>query len=107
MLSVVLGALVVGVAVWLNLLDDTIVDNNLAWALITAVLAWLVLLAIASRLGPVRPTFAEAGQRWAAAAVRFGPTALVGYIAGWVAVPAARRPLQQAVHAAVFAGAGA
>ena len=83
-----------------KLLDDTIIDNNLAWALFSGVLAWLVLLAVASRLGPISPTFAEAGQRWASAAVRFGPTALVGYVLGWILFPLRDDQLQQAVHAA-------
>ena len=60
--------------VWLKLLFDTIIDN-IPWALFSGFLAWLVLLAVASRLGPISPTFGEAGQRWASAAVRFGPTA--------------------------------
>ena len=89
-----------GLAVWLKLLDDTIIDNNLAWALFSGVLAWLVLLAVASRLGPISPTFGEAGQRWASAAVRFGPTALVGYVLGWILFPLRDDQLQQAVHAA-------
>ncbi len=87
MLNVVFTAVLVGLAFWLYLLDDTILDNNLAWAVVSGLLAWLILLAVARSLGPVRPTFAEAGARWASALRRFGPTALVGYVAGWVLWP--------------------
>jgi branched-chain amino acid transport system permease protein len=86
-LNVVFTVVLVGLAFWLYLLDDTIIDNNLAWALVSGLLAWVVLLAVASRLGPISPTFAEAGQRWASAGRRFGPTALVGYVLGWILWP--------------------
>jgi branched-chain amino acid transport system permease protein len=86
-LSVVFGLTYVGLAVWLYHLDDTIIDNNLAWALFSGGLAWLVLLAVASRVGTISPTFSEAGRRWASAGRRFGPTALLGYVLGWVVWP--------------------
>ena len=87
MLSVVYVVLLAGTALWLYNLDDTIVDNNLLWVLLTAVLVWLILLAVASRLGPVRPTFSDAGRTWASALRRFGPTMLVGYVLGWIIWP--------------------
>ncbi len=104
MLSAVFTVLLVGLAFWLNLLDNTIIDNNLAWGLFSLVLAWLVLLAVASRLGPISPTFGEAGNRWAAAAVRFGPTALVGYVAGWILFPLRDDRYSKLYMPLVFAG---
>ena len=103
-LNVVFVVLLVGLAVWLKLLNDTIIDNNLAWALFSGFLAWLVLLAVASRLGPISPTFGEAGQRWASAAVRFGPTALVGYVLGWVLFPLRDDQYSKLYMPLIFAG---
>ena len=65
LLNVVFVVLLAGTAFWLYNLDDTIVDNNLAWGLLTGVLVWLILLAVASRLGRISPTFAEAARTWA------------------------------------------
>jgi branched-chain amino acid transport system permease protein len=87
LLSVVFTVLWVGLAVWLYQLDNTIVDNNLAWALLSGLLVWLILLGVASRLGGIQPTFAEASRVWASALRRFGPTALIGYVAGWLIWP--------------------
>ncbi len=87
LLNVVFVVLLVGTAFWLYNLDNTIVDNNLAWGALTAVLVWLILLAVASRLGRISPTFAEAGRTWGAALRRFGPTAVVGYALGWLIWP--------------------
>ena len=36
---------------------------------------------------PIAPTFGEAGRQWASAGRRFGPTALVGYVLGWLIWP--------------------
>ncbi len=46
-----------------------------------------MLLAFARSLGPISPTFGEAGSQWVDWAKRFGPTALVGYILGWIIWP--------------------
>ena len=100
LLSVVFTVVLVGLAFWLYLLDDTIIDNNLAWALLSAVLAWLVLLAVASRLGPISPTFAEAGQRWAVGTRPLRADRARRLRPRLDPLPAARRPLRQAVHAA-------
>jgi hypothetical protein len=51
------------------------------------VLLFLVVLAFAKVVGPISPTFPEAGRQWASAARRFGPTALVGYVLGWIIWP--------------------
>jgi branched-subunit amino acid ABC-type transport system permease component len=86
-LYTLLAALVAGSAVWLYHLDNTIIDNNLLWAVFTGVLAWLILLGVAAALGTVTPSFGEAASRWARFAVRFGPTIVVGYILGWIIWP--------------------
>ena len=44
-------------------------------------------LAFARVVGPISPTFGEAGHVWASAGKRFGPTALVGYVLGWIIWP--------------------
>jgi len=86
-IGAVLIALLVGTAVWLYQLDNVIVDNNFLWAVFTAALVWALLFAFAKSLGPVAPTFGEAGMRWREWIVKFGPTAALGYAAGWVIWP--------------------
>lgn|GEM_PF-445486 len=51
---------------------------------ISIALVVLIMVAIAAtRFGGVRPTFGQVGQTWVAWGKKFGPTALIGYIAGW------------------------
>ena len=57
------------------------------WVFISMVLLFLVVLAFARAIGPISPTFPEAGSVWASAGKRFGPTALVGYVLGWIIWP--------------------
>ncbi len=45
------------------------------------------MFAFSLTLGKPSPSFGEAGLAWVGWGKRFGPTALVGYIAGWVVWP--------------------
>jgi branched-subunit amino acid ABC-type transport system permease component len=80
-----LAVLVVGTAVWLY--NAKFVESVELWVLISAVLLFLVVLAFARVIGPISPTFPEAGRQWADVGRRFGPIALVGYVIGWVLWP--------------------
>ena len=77
--------LVVGTALWLY--NAKFVESVEWWVFISAVLLFLVVLAFARVVGPIAPTFGEAGRQWASAGRRFGPTALVGYVLGWLIWP--------------------
>jgi branched-chain amino acid transport system permease protein len=63
------------------------VESIEIWTLISMVLLFIVVLAFARSLGPISPTFPEAGATWLDWAKRFGPTALVGYVLGWLIWP--------------------
>jgi branched-chain amino acid transport system permease protein len=80
-----LAILVVGTALWLY--NAKFVESVEIWVLITAVLLYALVLALAKAVGPIAPTFGEAGRQWASAGRRFGPTALVGYVLGWFIWP--------------------
>ena len=80
-----LAVLVVGTALWLY--NAKFVESVEWWVFISMVLLFLVTLAFARVVGPISPTFPEAGSVWASAAKRFGPTALVGYVLGWIVWP--------------------
>jgi len=80
-----LAALVVGFALWLY--NAKFVESVELWLFISLVLLFLVVLAFAKAIGPISPTFRDAGHRWADAGRRFGPTALVGYVIGWIIWP--------------------
>ncbi len=80
-----LAALVVGFALWLY--NAKFVESVELWVVISFALLWLVVLAFARALGPISPSFGEAGSHWASALRRFGPTALVGYVLGWIVWP--------------------
>jgi branched-subunit amino acid ABC-type transport system permease component len=80
-----LAVLVVGTALWLY--NAKFVESVEWWVFISMVLLFLVVLAFARLVGPISPTFPEAGSVWASAARRFGPTALVGYVLGWIIWP--------------------
>jgi ABC-type branched-subunit amino acid transport system permease subunit len=82
---VALVALVIGFAFWLY--NAQFIDDVYAWIAVSAVIAWLASLVIARSLGPIAPTFGEAGAAWVDWGKRFGPTALVGYVAGWLIWP--------------------
>lgn len=85
MVKAVLATLVVGTAFFLY--NAKFIENVYLWILFTAALVLVVAIAFASTLGPLSPTFGEAGSAWIDWAKRFGPTALVGYVAGWFIWP--------------------
>ncbi len=80
-----LAILVVGTAFWLY--NAKFVESVEWWVFISLVLLYAVVLAFARVVGPIAPTFGEAGRQWASAGRRFGPTALVGYVLGWIIWP--------------------
>ena len=80
-----LAVLVVGTAFWLY--NAKFVESVEWWVFISLVLLYIVVLAFAKVVGPIAPTFGDAGRQWASAGRRFGPTALVGYVLGWIIWP--------------------
>ncbi len=50
-------------------------------------LLWVITMAVSMRYGPLTPSFAQAGEVWIDWAKRFGPTALAGYVIGWLIWP--------------------
>ncbi len=85
MVKAFMALLVVGNAFFLY--NAKFVENVYLWVLIDVVLVWLVVVAFSLVLGGVSPTFGEAGVAWIDWAKRFGPTALAGYVAGWLIWP--------------------
>lgn len=85
LVKAVLATAVVGFAflVYNIKFTDIIEFQILIWVAIVL----LALLAFAFTLGTLTPTFGEAGAQWVDWAKRFGPTALVGYILGWIIWP--------------------
>ena len=80
-----MAALVIGTAFFAY--NAQFIENVYVWILVTAVIAWLVMLAFSLTLGKPSPSFGEAGLAWVGWVKRFGPTALIGYIAGWLIWP--------------------
>jgi branched-chain amino acid transport system permease protein len=80
-----MAALVIGTALFLY--NAKFVENVYLWVAITAVLVWVVILIASVALGGINPTFGEAGTAWVGWAQRFGPTALAGYVVGWLIWP--------------------
>ena len=80
-----LAFLVVGTAFWLY--NAKFVESVELWGLITAVLLFVIVLGFARFIGPIAPTFPEAGHQWADAGRRYGLIALVGYVIGWIIWP--------------------
>jgi len=80
-----LGVLVVGTALWLY--NAKFVESVELWVLISAALLFVVVLGFARFVGPVSPTFPEAGRQLADVGRRLGPSALVGYVIGWLIWP--------------------
>ncbi|WP_040496551.1 ABC transporter permease subunit, partial [Ilumatobacter nonamiensis] len=85
LVKVVLASAVVGFAflVYNIRFTDIIEFQILIWVAIV----YLALLAFARFLGPLSPTFPEAGSQWVSWAKRFGPTAVVGAILGYLVWP--------------------
>lgn len=86
-LSAILLVVLVAAAVFLS--RATFVEP-MAWRVpLTAVLIWVVIMALAAsgRYGRFAPTFAEAGGEWVHWGRRYGLTALVGYVVGWIIWP--------------------
>lgn len=81
----VLSILVVGTAFWLY--NAQFIENVYQWVMFTALLVGVVCVIFARTLGPVSPTFGEAGMAWVGWVKRFGPTALVGLILGYLVWP--------------------
>ena len=80
-----LAVLVVGTALWLY--NAKFVESVELWVLISAALLFVVVLGFARVVGPISPTFPEAGRQWADVGRRMGPTALAGYVIGWLIWP--------------------
>ncbi|MEP1124686.1 MAG: ABC transporter permease [Ilumatobacter sp.] len=80
-----MAALVIGTAFFAY--NAKFVEDVYLWTVIVAVLFWLVILAASLALGGITPTFPEAGTAWIGWAKAFGPTALLGYVAGWLIWP--------------------
>lgn len=85
LVKIVLATLVVGTAFFLY--NAKFIEDPFLWILFTAVLVWVITVAFAASLGKISPTFGQAGAAWLDWAKRFGPTALVGYVAGWIIWP--------------------
>ncbi len=63
-------------------------DSGFVRFLISLALAWiLVMIYAVVRFGGIGDGFATAGRAWKSWGKQFGPTALVGYIAGWLVWP--------------------
>ena len=85
MVRIILSAIVIGFAFWLY--NAKFVESVALWGLISAVALFVVMLLFARALGPLSPTFGEAGGTWVDWAKKFGPTALAGYVIGWIIWP--------------------
>lgn len=85
MVKAFMAALVVGTAFFVY--NAQFIENVWLWILFTAFLAWAVMFAFSFTLGKPSPSFGEAGAAWVDWGKRFGPTALAGYVVGWVIWP--------------------
>lgn len=85
MVKAFMAALVIGTAFFVY--NAKFIENVWVWIAVTAIIAWAVMFAFSLTLGKPSPSFGEAGAAWGRWVIRFGPTALVGYIAGWVIWP--------------------
>jgi branched-chain amino acid transport system permease protein len=83
-LSVIYTVAIIGLALFLYHVE---ISPNFLRAVVGLALLWLVAMAVARRYGPLSPSFGQAGAVWTDWAMRFGPTALVGYILGWLIWP--------------------
>jgi ABC-type branched-subunit amino acid transport system permease subunit len=86
-MRIALAVLLVGFALWIY--HAQFVDSNTLWVVISLALLWIVVVILAVVLaGGIRPSFAGAGHAWMSWGKRYGPTALAGYVAGWLIWPA-------------------
>lgn len=76
---------VVGTAFWLY--NAKFIENVYLWILFSFALLLVVSIAFAGALGSITPSFGSAGGQWVSWAKRFGPTALAGYVIGWLIWP--------------------
>jgi branched-chain amino acid transport system permease protein len=80
-----LAAVVVGFAFFVH--RAQFIDNVYLWILFSLTLMYVVVFLASKALGPTQPSVGSAGQTWTAVIKTFGPTALVGYILGWLIWP--------------------
>ncbi len=86
MVKAFLAILVVGGAFFVY--NAKFVEDVYLWVVIAAAILWAVTMVFSvAALGTLEPSFGEAGRGWLDWAKRFGPTALVGYVAGWLVWP--------------------
>lgn len=81
----VLAVAIVGTAVWLK--RAQFVDDVYLWILLTTVLVFVFTVVFARTLGPLAPTFPEAGAQWIGWFKTFGPASLIGLIGGYLLWP--------------------
>ncbi len=79
--------LVLGVGFGLAIYFVDVPDSNFVRILLTILVFAALLSLLSLRYGSLDPTFAEVGQEWVSWARRYGPTALIGYVAGWLIWP--------------------
>ncbi|MEM8745587.1 MAG: ABC transporter permease [Actinomycetota bacterium] len=80
-----LAAAVVGFAFWLY--NAQFIENVYLWIIVSLAILFVVMVAFARAIGPLSPTFGEAGVAWAKNLRNAGPTLLVGYVLGWLVWP--------------------
>jgi hypothetical protein len=80
-----LAALVIGFAFFVH--GAQFIDDVYLWILFSLVLSYLMVFIASKALGPTQPSLAGARTTWTASIKRFGPTALTGYVLGWIIWP--------------------
>lgn len=81
----VLAASVVGWAFFVY--HAKFIENVYVWIVVAVLIGVLAMIAFSMTLGPMSPTVGQAGMAWVGWARRFGPTAVVGAIAGYLIWP--------------------
>ncbi len=79
------AVLVVGFAFFVH--RAQFIDDVYLWILFCLAMLYFIVFLASKALGPTRPTPTDARHTWAASIKRFGPTALVGYVLGWIIWP--------------------
>ena len=85
LVNLLLAVMVIGFGVWI--LNAQFIDSNTVWVLVSLAIFWAITVVVAAALGGINPTFGAAGRGWIGWFTKFGPAALVGYIAGWIVWP--------------------